>query len=416
MNDHYTLQHITNDSDLKKLADFNGMIHEPLVAAFTSFLVERYPYAKPRHFFFLENTDRDIISSMCLIKSFWDYWGIPLTVGELGIVGTRAEYRNQGLIRRLYSHFDTLAEEEECDISIVQGIPNFYRQFGYEYAIQLERDLRVDYDRISTPEGNGESTLQPASFDDLPLLKKGYELSAGQSAIHGIRSDATWEYLINNSFMDDGTHYYLLFCRNGEPQGYITLQKKGFFEGLIVTESSLSALDDLAGVLHLLKATARQQGKPYLRLNLPDSNPLAQFGRAVGGHDGWLYCFQIKLVNTVRFLKKIAPVLEKRLQGSPFERCSGTVCFNFYKEAVRLTFAEGKIIRIEGGTPEEMMQGVHHTYLISIPKTQFVQLAFGWKSREELASFYPDIAMSPWGILFVERIFPRCNAWVHALY
>ncbi|MBC7317378.1 MAG: GNAT family N-acetyltransferase, partial [Chloroflexi bacterium] len=56
------------------------------------------PDANPSDLLLIEDTTTgQAVSSVSLLKETWTYEGIPLPVGEVGIVSTRPEYRKQGL-------------------------------------------------------------------------------------------------------------------------------------------------------------------------------------------------------------------------------------------------------------------------------------------------------------------------------
>ena len=88
------------------------------------------------------------VSTLCLIPWTWRCEDVEIPAGELGIVGTLEEYRGRGLIRKQVELFKQRLRERGCLLSQIQGIPYFYRQFGYEYALPLERWLKLQVRRI----------------------------------------------------------------------------------------------------------------------------------------------------------------------------------------------------------------------------------------------------------------------------
>src|SRR6185312_7924000 len=82
---------------------------------------------------------------------------------------------------------------------------------------------------------------------------------------------------------------------------------------------------------------------PYIRLTLPNTNDLERVARSFNAHDDGSYLWQIHLVDVVRLLRKLAPVLERRIAGSIFAGFTRTVCLNLYREAFELHFEKGKL-------------------------------------------------------------------------
>jgi hypothetical protein len=164
--------------DVERLAAFNGLIHGPGVASMTRALIVDHPATRPEHWLFVEEEASDtIVSALCLLPWTLRYQDVTLRAGEMGIVGTLEPYRGQGLIRVLNERFSELLDQGQYDLSHIQGIPYFYRQFGYEYAMPLEPHWRVDLATIGGPPPGAHNRyrLRPATGDDVPLLAQLYD-------------------------------------------------------------------------------------------------------------------------------------------------------------------------------------------------------------------------------------------------
>ena len=90
---------------------------------------------------------------MWLISQMWTYDGIRFDVGRPEQVATHPDYRRRGLVRALFEAFHQRSSRWRA-IQAITGIEYFYRQFGYEYALDL---------------GGNRSVL----FVDIPNLKDG---------------------------------------------------------------------------------------------------------------------------------------------------------------------------------------------------------------------------------------------------
>jgi len=95
------------------------------------------------------------------------------------------DFRNKGLVRRLFLDLIHPASESRGDvIQIVPGISHFYRQFGYEYAMDWNTLYMIDNlftlfpqldpsTILALPENEREPepfTLREPSLDDIPYL------------------------------------------------------------------------------------------------------------------------------------------------------------------------------------------------------------------------------------------------------
>ncbi len=53
----------------------------------------------------------------------------------LEMVVTHPDYRRRGLVRALIERFHRVTAERGFDLCFIEGIPYYYRQFGYTYAV-----------------------------------------------------------------------------------------------------------------------------------------------------------------------------------------------------------------------------------------------------------------------------------------
>ncbi len=78
-----------------------------------------------------------IVSSLNLIPQTWSYEGIEFGVGRPELVGTLPEFRGKGLVRAQFDEIHKWCIERNMPVQAITGIPYFYRQFGYEMALDL---------------------------------------------------------------------------------------------------------------------------------------------------------------------------------------------------------------------------------------------------------------------------------------
>src|SRR5207248_10437926 len=81
----------------------------------------------------------------------------------LPILATAPGYRNRGLIRAVLAMVHARGDGEGRPLSAITGIPYFYRQFGYEYVLDLGGG-RTRGDRKSTRLNSSHRTISYAVF------------------------------------------------------------------------------------------------------------------------------------------------------------------------------------------------------------------------------------------------------------
>jgi hypothetical protein len=150
------LRTMRSPAEIEQLAGFNAIIHDDGVGGLTRELALRHPDADRMRW--LAITDRvsgDIVSTLCLLPWTLVYSGIPVPAGEMGIVGTHKDWRKRGLIRSLVARFDEILSCEGYLVTHIQGIPYFYRLFGYEYAVPLETQIYLEFRHIQSMNKRG---------------------------------------------------------------------------------------------------------------------------------------------------------------------------------------------------------------------------------------------------------------------
>ena len=78
-----------------------------------------------------------IVSSVLLIPQDWSYAGVVVPVGQPELVATDPAYRRRGLIREQFADIHRRSDGLGDLWQVIGGIPWYYRQFGYAYALDL---------------------------------------------------------------------------------------------------------------------------------------------------------------------------------------------------------------------------------------------------------------------------------------
>ncbi|MGB9597810.1 MAG: hypothetical protein ACPL7B_16110, partial [Candidatus Poribacteria bacterium] len=88
LNEKLTMKVAEDKTDIEKIAEFDGNVFDERVSSLCIQLFLNHPNTSINDLIFIENEKGEVVSSLCLIPWEWDYDGIILKVGELGIVGT----------------------------------------------------------------------------------------------------------------------------------------------------------------------------------------------------------------------------------------------------------------------------------------------------------------------------------------
>ena len=156
-----------------------------------------HPTIRPGDFVFVEDTTTGkVVSSMGLLSQEWTYEGVPFKFGQPEIVSTDPAYRRRGLVRAQFEEVHRWSAERGELVQGITGIPWYYRQFGYEMAVNLEGSRRAFRSQVPRlKEGETEPyTVRPATTDDVPFFMEMYRQETSRSLIASTRDEAIWRY------------------------------------------------------------------------------------------------------------------------------------------------------------------------------------------------------------------------------
>ena len=403
--DGLVMRTVADADDVERVSLFNGQLHGELVTGMTRNLFLYHPDTHPLDLVFVEDeASSEVVSSLCLIPWTWQYGEAVLRTGELGIVGTKENYRGRGLIRAQTNYHRRRLSERGCVLSQIQGIPYFYRQFDYQYALPLEGGLRLEFRDIPVDSGSGYE-FRRATVEDIPVLMGLYQAAMRDLAIYPVRNEGIWRYRLIHSEGTEMSGQYLLILRDGETAGYAWVPDHHFDEELAVGEVSRLGFDAALALLNYLKVLALERKTPGIRLNLPANCTLMRVAKSLGARDLGTYAWQICIPDRAALIRTLTPVFERRIAESPFSGLTEDVRVGLYREAVVMRFAGGHLSGVD-------IEPVAGSEGISLPPQSFAPLVLGYRTVAELEEVYPDLRVAPVQRLLAETLFPRERGFV----
>ena len=141
---------------------------------------------------------REIVSTVCPLPWQYRFEGLDLRVAMLEMVLTDPRYRRRGLVRAQIGRFHHLAAERGFDLCVIEGIPYYYRQFGYAYACEHWAHDRLPAQRIPRQAAGQPHPcrLRPAVVEDAPQLLALYQESMSSLQLATLRDLDYWRYLL----------------------------------------------------------------------------------------------------------------------------------------------------------------------------------------------------------------------------
>jgi hypothetical protein len=399
-----------------------------------------YPLMGPGDVALVEDTHaagRPVVACAHLWREEWEYAGIPFGVGRPEDVATDPPYRNRGLVRAIFELLHARCAAERLVVQAITGIPHFYRQFGYGYALDLHGRRVADLERIPpAPAGAPEPyALRPASLADLPAVMAIYDHRRAGSLVWNRVTERYWRYQIEvwddpavagRSAVEHGVNerVLILIDQAGAPCGLVSACCKRWTQDLQVFMIELAAgVSWQRAMPPLLRALARYGATseaispavaPFrsLSLELGGTHPAYDaLGAEIAPFYERPYAWYVRVPDLPGFLRLIAPELERRLEQSSAASYTGELKIDFYRSGVRMAFEQGRLIAAKPWRAQQFQPAAD----ASCPADVFVQLLFGHRDLDELRHAFPDVLASGVGEPLLRALFPKAPSWVLAL-
>jgi hypothetical protein len=410
--------------DTYRLSEFNGRIHGEndadlkRVASWTKDLMSgSHPTHHPDDFTVVEEKDTGkIVSAMNLISQVWSYDGIAFGVGRPELVGTDLAFRNRGLVRRQFEIIHEWSRSRGELLQAITGIPYYYRQFGYEMAVELS-GRRIGYEsNLPVLKENEQENfkIRHANPADLNGIMRIYNISAAGVRLHCLRDAAEWRYELDGRREDDVNRSVIqvIECKNGELVGYLLHPPYLWNDSMNLTGIELAGGISWQAVIPDVLRFLWKQGQAYAKA---EGKTCCAFGLQLGSdHPAYQvalerlptykdpYAWYLRVAHLPGFLRKITPALESHLRESNCPGFDGVVKLGFYTSEIDLTFQKGKLLKIEDSRLEHWDK-----VDAAFPEFTFLQLLFGYRNREELEYAFPDCWVSPDFRPLIDALFPR---------
>ena len=192
------------------IADRGGDMAEPRGPILTwtgDLMAGNLPGFSPGDFTVVEDTGTGrIVSTLNLISQTWSYEGIAFPVGRVDAVVTDRAYRRRGLSRAQMELLHRWSADRGEMVLGITGIPWYYRQFGYELALDWQGGRRGYAGSSRLPAGEAERyRFRPATGADVPLLVELYAEGMKRYAVSCVRDEDMFRYDLDAP-VDKATH------------------------------------------------------------------------------------------------------------------------------------------------------------------------------------------------------------------
>ena len=404
LGDNLVLRSATTD-DTERVADFNATVFlddDNVIPRVRELMSGEHPGVAAADFTLVEDERTGaVVSSLCIMSRRWSYGEVPFDVDEVAIVGTNPDYRGRGLVRSQVEVVHGWSTDRGHLVQGLLGIPWFYRQFGYEPA--LEDAVRRVGGVADVPElGHREAEpwlVRPAVENDIPFVVETQVCAAARHVISAVLEADRLRYALTGR-MPGGRHVAIVESPEGKRSGFLSHRNLLFRDALELSAFELAPHASWRSVTSSVLRYLRNTGSKYASRGGAEFSKIALLlGTEHPMYDAtnWPtrtprpHAWYIRVPDVVAFIRRVAPAFDRRLQDSPFADHSGAIKVSLGDVGMRITLAAGRVASAEPWGPTRANRWANQRQYDAIfPGLVFLQLLFGFRSTTDLEYAFPD--------------------------
>jgi predicted N-acetyltransferase YhbS len=406
--------HITENNkkeELQQILELNVNVHGEPVRDYINHVFSNHPRKGNVLFLYIKDSNSNkIVSSISLMPLEWRFGSITIPVCEMGFVGTLEKYRGKGLIVELNRLYEQIMAEKGYLISVLRGIPYYYRKLGYEFALPLDHRMFLSLSKI--PQDDLESLkIRKADINDMDFIVSKYNQYYDDFFIANIfDKDCYISKFCNDNYNDFKTSTYLIET-DGEPIAYFTFGKTYDNKGYDIKPSCINRECGIK-ILQFTKKILHIENPDQVDLAVREDTELTEIIHEFGGVTYDTYAWQVKIPNLKSYLEKIKLILENRIHTSNFQGLTQELKISDFKTTVFLSFNNGQIstIKMVKGYPKEVSCD------LKLPGSTLFKLILGDRSFKEMKYIIKDALVKHESRELIDVLFPKENSFPDTYY
>jgi predicted N-acetyltransferase YhbS len=339
-----------------------------------------------------------VVSTATLLDETLVLGGVPIPAGQVELVATDREYEGRGLVRALMGWAHRRSADRGHLAQVMIGIPYFYRQFGYTYAMPIPATRKL----TGTPPDALGHTVRRATAGDIATMaalqdeaQRGLDLRMPHSA-------ACWRWLVART----GSEQWLAE-RNGVAvaTGRTTPPDEG------VRLAEVAAVDEAAAYALLRHASELGNGELEVT-DRPGTVAGDAYAPLLGEAPDRCEMYYARVADPAALLEHLRPVLSARLPDSEPADRDGEALISFFRSHVRFKYQNGVVGPVTaGGTMQA--PGAHGG--AGVAPDLVASLLFGPHGMAGLTRSHPDVYPGP-NVTLMRALFPPVRSDLLTFY
>ena len=397
--------------EFQEILELNVNVHGGSVGDYIKHIFLNHPRKEEVLFLYIRDSNSNkIVSCISLMPLEWRFGSITIPVCEMGFVGTLEKYRGKELIVELNRLYESIMAEKGYIISVIRGIPYYYRKLGYEFAIPLDHRMFLSPSKIPLDD-LGFLKIRKANLEDIDFIVKKYNQYYGDFFISNkFDKDCYISKFFNDKYNDFKASTYIIE-KGGKSIVYFTFGKSYDDKGYDIKTPNINRECGII-ILQFTKEIAHIETPDQVDLAVREDTDLAELIDELGGTTYDTYGWQVKVPNLKLYLETIKPVLEDRIHNSNFQGVTQDIRISNYKIVLILSFNNGQIssIKMEKGYPKE------ESCDLQIPGALLFKLILGDRSFEEINYIIKDAKIKHESREIINVLFPKENSYPDTYY
>lgn len=313
---------LAKKEEREKIIEFYKIVFGERIVSSLNKRILNSPFTNINDFSYIEENGK-IISMMGIIEHVQRFGEREIKVGEINFVGTHPDYRKRGLISKLMNYWLEEMKKRNIVFSFLFGIPNFYQQFGFEYACPVHFYNYITLEKIMLKDIKSEYEISILDINDEKTISEISNIYTGESVDNfcsKIRSCEYFRYRVKMTFEDDFKWYVV---KSGNYiKGYMWVQVKK--DEIVVREANVLDEKAAASLCETIYSLAESENCK-IGIKAPLNSKFSRYVYKKGARfacnneiypGAWAGMY--KIINLKSALEVLIPCFEKRLSNSRF--------------------------------------------------------------------------------------------------
>ncbi|MHA1671863.1 MAG: GNAT family N-acetyltransferase [Promethearchaeota archaeon] len=415
INEQFTLR-VANDNDeeIEKIVKLNWNVHGDLLKDIVPRIFQDHPRKKDTLFFYVEEQDtKQAVSSLLLEPLEWRFGNVIVPLCEMDFVATLPEYRGRNFIGLMNELYEKVMKEKGYLVSVLRGIPYYYRRFGYEFVFNLDERITLMNKMIPYIEYEN-LRIRKAEKEDLYFIKAKYEEFFHKFFVSNKFDPISFKYKFMNDLISE-KYFSAYIIEEGSTKLSIFLIGMSYdnsgFNLIVPPVSELNMNKILLFIKNeFIDKQANKADKTQFYCST--ETKFGQYLIGLGGDSDSSYGWQVKIPNLTLFFRHIKSILEQRIEISQFKGMSRDIKISDYHEIIIIKFSDGKVSNITS----EVKFSEPEVSDVKIPGPMLYKLILSYNSFDEIKFIMKDAVIKSESKHLINVLFPKKKSYPESYY